>query len=127
MNKIAFAVLLLLALPGCWRAQANINYDQARAFSQWPAESYRQVASVEASSWVHYVGVCQDAAAAAFAELRARGEALGANALADVRWIVNGVSFSEPSCEATFAVYWWGGKATVRAAAIRLGPSALDQ
>lgn len=126
MNKIALAVSLLLALPGCWRARAHVNYDEARAFSHWPSEPFRQVASVEASAWVHYVGVCQEAASSAFAQIKRESESLGGNAIADVKWYVDGLPFVEPSCEAAFAIYWWGGRATVRATVIRVVPSVLD-
>lgn len=124
MRKMG-AVLVALALCGCWQSGATVNYDRHHAYTEFPPEAYRQIAGVSGSSTTHYTGFCQAAAEDALAEAAEAGRRLGGNALAKVKWIYDGQLYDHPRCEAGFWIYWWGGRAQVQATAIIIDPAAL--
>ncbi len=111
----------IFSVTGCsWLATANVDYNAYNAYTDKPDGASKQKGRVFEDGWTHYTGMCGKAAEHALADAIESARAMGANALADVKWINPGdqQEYETPHCRSSFYIVYWGSKSQVAASAV---------
>ncbi len=111
----------LFGTTGCsWLATANVDYNAYSAYTDKPDGAAQQKGRVFEDGWAHYVGMCGTAAEFALADAIESARAMGANALANVKWIDPGDEreYETPHCQSSFYIFYWGSRSQVAASAV---------
>ncbi len=120
MIRVIILVSILLSAGCSWRSTANVNYQAYDAYTERPDGKYKEMGRIVEDGWAHYVGFCGRASEAALADAITEARAMGANALANVKWITAGNEFQTPHCDSYFYIYWWGASTALSASAVLL-------
>lgn len=120
MIRVIILVSILLSAGCSWRSTANVNYQSYDAYTERPDGKYREMGRIVENGWAHYLGFCGRASEAALSDAITEARAMGANALANVKWITAGNEFQTPHCDSYFYLYWWGASTELSASAVLL-------
>jgi hypothetical protein len=123
-RTLYFLTILFIPLfgaTGCsWLSTANVDYGMYNAYTDKPDGAYQQKGRVFEDGWAHYTGMCGTAAEYALADAIESARAMGANALANVKWVDPGdeQEYETPHCQSSFYIYYWGSRSQVAASAV---------
>lgn len=118
MNRFVIFAAALLCVGCSWRSTANVNYSAYNAYTERPDTKYREMGRIVEDGWANYLGFCGRASEVALADAIKEARAMGANALANVKWITSGQEFQTPHCDSYFYIYWWGASTELSASAV---------
>ena len=119
MIMAQMVVVLAFGTAGCsWAGAGQANYSKFNAYTGIPPHEYEEKGRVLENGWSNYIGFCDRALEFALADALESAKEMGANGLANIKWVTSGEEYDTPHCKCFFWIFWWGAKANVSASAV---------